>query len=105
MKNAPSWVIIVCLTIVFCVVVGAFVFLSATGADASEFRTFLNTLLNIASVLIGGGAFVAAGAAAKSAANAEKQTNGAPGGLQDTVRQAIKHELNGGENDGRGPTL
>ncbi len=105
MKNAPGWVLAVCATIIFVVIVGAFVFLSATGADATEFRSFLNTLLNVGSVLLGGGAFVAAGAAAKSAANAEKQTNGAPGGVQDTIRQVIKDELNGGENNGRGPTV
>lgn len=76
MKNTPGWVVAVCGTVVFVTIVGAFVFLAATGADATDFRTFLNTVLNAASVLLGGGAFIAAGAAAKSAASAEKNTNG-----------------------------
>lgn len=77
MRNTPGWVIAVCATIGFVTVIGAFVFLAATGADATDFRAFLNTVLNVASVVLGGGAFLAAGSAAKSAANAETQTNGA----------------------------
>lgn len=77
MKNTPGWIIAVCATVAFVSIVGAFVFLAATGADGTDFRAFINTLFNAASVLLGGGAFMAAGSAAKSAANAEKQTNGA----------------------------
>lgn len=105
MRNTPGWVVWICGTILALAVIVSFVFLAATGADATDFRTFLNTALNIVTVLLGGGAFVAASAAAKSADKAEKQTNGAPGGIQDTIRQAIREELNGGEDNGRGPTV
>ncbi len=105
MRNTPGWVVWVCGTVIALAVIGSFVFMGATGADSTEFRTFLNTALNVVSVLLGGGAFVAASAAAKSAGNAEKQTNGAPGGVQDTIRKVIQEELNGGEDNGRGSSV
>lgn len=75
MKNAPNaliWSVSLC----FVAVVGAFVVLAITGSDTGDLRAFLNTILNIASVLFSGGAVVLAGAAAKSAGKTEEQTNG-----------------------------
>lgn len=75
-KNAPN-ALIYSVAFCFVVVIAAFVVLAATGASSTDLRSFLNTLLNIASVLLGGGSLIAAGAAAKSAGKAEQQTNGA----------------------------
>lgn len=59
----------VCLTVAFVAVVGAFAWLSAVGADGTEFRSFLNTIVNLATLLVAGGGVAYAGQAAK-------QTNG-----------------------------
>lgn len=101
MRNTPGWIFAVCGTIIFVTCVAAFVFLAATGADATEFRTFLNTVLNFAGVILAGTSAVAAGAAAKSAANAEKQTNGE---LTDRIKSAVIEAQNGGADNGR-PTV
>jgi hypothetical protein len=61
--------IYVCLTVAFLAVVGAFVVLSATGSDAAEFRGFLIIVLNLAGLIVTGGAATYAGKAAS-------QTNG-----------------------------
>lgn len=76
MKNAPNsliWAVTLC----FLGVLAAFVFLSASGSDSTDLRTFLNTALNIAAALFSGSALVVAGAAARSAGRADDQTNGA----------------------------
>jgi hypothetical protein len=85
MKNAPNSVIY-SVAIVFVTIIAAFVALSITGSDTAELRSFLNTVLNFASVILGGGAFIAAGAAAKSAGKAEQQTNGQ---MHQTIRDAV----------------
>jgi hypothetical protein len=84
LKNAPNSVIY-CVTAIFGVIIVAFVVLAVTGSSSDDFRSFLNTVLNIGSVILSGGAVVAAGAAAKSSANAERQTNG----LADAERHDI----------------
>lgn len=103
MKNTPNWVLAICATVGFITVVAAFVFLSTHNADSSSVQNFVNTVLNLAGVLFGGGAFIAAGAAAKSAAKAEEQTNGV---LKPTMKSAVKealieHENGGGTNGGQ----
>lgn len=75
MRDVPP-AIWYCLTLAFLGVTTAFVALSVAGADASEFRSFLNTVLNFAALIVSGGGAIFAGAAAKSAASAERQTNG-----------------------------
>jgi len=102
-KNTPNWVLAFCTTVAFVTVVVAFVFLSTHNADATGVQNFVNTIINLAGVIFGGGAFIAAGAAAKSAANAEKQTNGI---LRPTMKDAVKEALdehnkeNGGISNG-----
>lgn len=83
-KNAPNS-IVYSVTAIFVTIIGAFVILAVTNSSSTEFRSFLNTVLNIGSVILSGGAAVAAGAAAKSSANAESQTNG----LSETERADI----------------
>lgn len=88
-KNAPNsliWAVTLC----FLGVLAAFVYLSATGSDATDLRTFLNTILNIVSSLFSAGALVVAGAAAKSAGKAEEQTNGQ---LDRRIAQSVQHGI------------
>jgi hypothetical protein len=75
MRNAPNS-LIYAVTAVFITIIAAFVVLAITGSSSADFRSFLNTVLNIGSVVLSGGAVIAAGAAAKSAGNVETQTNG-----------------------------
>jgi hypothetical protein len=76
----PVWV---CLTAAFLGTVGAFAFLSYTGSDAAEFRGFLNIVMNLANLLVTGGALAYAGQAAQ-------QTNG---GLDKRVQAAARAAL------------
>lgn len=104
MRNAPNWVIgvvAICVTIVFLGTAGGFVYLSATGADATQFRAFLDTVFQFVTVLVSGGAFVAAGSAAKSAAAAERQTNGElKPRIKEAVGEVIDEKMNGGTENG-----
>lgn len=86
-KNAPNPILWVCGTVVLVTVIAAFVVFGVTNSDATEFRAFLNILLNVVSVVFAGGAMVTAGAAAKSSATAAEQTNGA---LDSRIREAVK---------------
>lgn len=103
MKNAPNPVIIVCATVAFVTVIGAFVIFGITGSDATEFRSFLNVLMNAATLILSGGSMLVAGSAARSASKAEEQTNGQ---LDTRIKSAVKLALSEKENgsDGR-PTL
>jgi hypothetical protein len=84
MKNVPTaaWV---CITVAFLAVTTAFVVLAAIGADATEFRGFLNVVANLGMLVLGGGSVVYAGAAAKSSQQAAQQTNG---GLEARIKSA-----------------
>jgi len=99
LKNAPNsviWAVALC----FIGVVGAFVALSIAGADTADFRAFLNTVMNLVTVILSGGALLAAGAAAKSSANAEEQTNGSlDKRIEHGVRRAIVTPQGPGSGD------
>ena len=70
---AIAWV---CLTVVAVAILGAFVYLNASGVDPTEFYRFLNVILNLASLVLGGGGVVLAGQAREKATQAADQTNG-----------------------------
>jgi hypothetical protein len=83
-KNAPN-ALIFAVCFVFVAIIAAFTILSAVGADTTELRSFLNLVLNVAATALAGTGVVVAGSAAKSAQNAERQTNG----LADAERRQI----------------
>jgi hypothetical protein len=88
-KNAPN-ALIYAVAVCFVAIIAAFTVLAATGADTTDLRAFLNLVLNIASGVFSGGAVVIAGAAAKSSADAAKQTNGElDQKIEHSVRRAI----------------
>lgn len=86
MKNAPS-TLIGAVTLCFVAVVAAFVYLSASGSDTSDLRTFINTVLNIVSAVFSGGALVVAGAAAKASNVTQEQTNGHLAAKDDEIQR------------------
>jgi ABC-type branched-subunit amino acid transport system permease subunit len=78
-KNIPgiAWA---CITVAFVAVVGAFVVLTITGSDPTEFSRWLNSVANLAGILLGGGAVA-------FSAKAAQQTNG---GLDERIKDAAK---------------
>jgi hypothetical protein len=72
-----------CLTIAFVSVVATFGVLSAIGAEGTEFRSFLNSVVNLATLLVAGGGVAYAGQAAK-------QTNGH---LDQRIKDAVTAAL------------
>lgn len=67
MKNAPTWVVAICGTIVGVTLIAAFVVLSVTGSNADDFSRFINTAFNFLGILLGGGAWVTASSANETA--------------------------------------
>lgn len=74
-KNAPN-ALIWAVTVVFVAVLASFVILSVTGSNSDDLRSIINTIMNVAAVVLTGGGAVLAGSAARSAKNTEEQTNG-----------------------------
>jgi zinc transporter ZupT len=89
-KNAPNS-LIWAVTLSFLGVLGAFVYLSSTGSDTTDLRTFLNTALNIAAALFSGGALVVAGSAARSAGQVKDQQDN--GHMVEQVREGVSRAL------------
>lgn len=89
-KNAPNS-LIWAVTLSFLGVIGAFVFLSASGSDTTDLRTFLNTALNIAAALFSGGALVVAGSAARSAGKVQEQNEN--GHITEKVEEGVRNVM------------
>ena len=71
--KTPNWVLVVCGTIVAIAVIAAITLLSFVGKSSDDLIRLLNTVMNVASTVLAGGAFVAAGAAANTARNVEQK--------------------------------
>jgi hypothetical protein len=79
-----------CLTAAFLGCLTAVVVMGVTGTDATEFRSFLNTVLNFGALVVSGGGAIYAGAAARNSQVAREQTNGAlDKRIQDAVTEAL----------------
>lgn len=90
-KKAPTSVVVA--VIVVCgigtlALLGGFVLLEYSGKPTEDYRAFVNTLFNAVTVLAAGTSAVAGISAARSASNAEDQTNG-----QLTARDSEIREL------------
>jgi hypothetical protein len=83
-KNAPN-ALIYTVGMCFVAVVAAFTILSSTGGNTSDLRAFLVPIVSVLSAMFSAGALITSGAAAKSSANAEKQTNG--------IADAERHDI------------
>jgi hypothetical protein len=75
MKNVPlgAWIF---ASVAVLAIVAGFVVLGVTGADSSELRWVVLTILNVGGGLSSVGGIVYAGAAARNARTAAEQTNG-----------------------------
>jgi preprotein translocase subunit SecD len=74
--KAPNWVLVVCGTLVALAIIAAITLLSATGSSSDDLIRLVNTAMNFLGILLGGGAWVTASAAAKSASAVEDKVNG-----------------------------
>jgi hypothetical protein len=86
-SKAPNWLLYVCGTIVLVVVIAAITLLSFVGKSSDDLIRLLNTIMNVASTLLAGGAFVAAGAAASTARNVEQKQAAVADDLADTQKK------------------
>jgi hypothetical protein len=92
MKNVPTRVLIF-IGACFITVVAAFVILTVSGSDSAEFSRWLNSIANLAGLLLGGGAMAFAGQAAQ-------QTNGGlDKRIEDGARRALDEQR--GEDIGK----
>lgn len=78
-KKAPTGLVIAVVIVVGVATVAylaGYVYLTAEGKDTADYRALLNTSFNYVMLLLGGTTAVASVSAARSASNAEEQTNG-----------------------------
>lgn len=94
-KNAPNWALVVCGTVVFVTITAAFVVLSVTGSDATDFSRFLNIIMNTATVLLAGGGFIAGTAAARSAEITRRQTRNGKTDAENEEAENKEVDVNG----------
>lgn len=88
-KNAPN-ALIYSVALCFVAVIVAFTVLSAVGGNTSDLRAFLVPIVSVLSALFSAGTLITSGAAAKSSANADDQTNGQlDAKIETAVRRAI----------------
>lgn len=89
-KDVPN-VIWVCLTIIIIAVLGGFVGLSIAGTSTDDFSRFVNTGLNLLTLLVVGGSAAVGSSTYVKAKQAADQTNG---GLESTVKTIVDTHLN-----------
>jgi len=71
--KSPNWVLVVCGTAVSLAFIASVTVLTATGANSDALFQLLTMLSNLVGIIVGGGAWVTASVAAKSAANIEEK--------------------------------
>ncbi len=84
LRKAPTSVVITLImstSLILLSVIGGFIFLTAIGADTTEFRAFANTLMNAATLALAGVGAIGGVAAASSSQKTETRTNGMLDGL------------------------
>jgi hypothetical protein len=86
----PMAVLIVCGTVIAITVILCLTVLSYYGKDASEVRSLVNTVVNLATLILSGGAFVVSGAGYRSAKTTEENTNGS---LDTRITKAVRAAL------------
>lgn len=91
MGKAPNTVIVVCATVMAITVLICMTVLAYFEKDAETLVRVINTVLNAAGVLLGAGAFVYSGSAAKRADDAANTV--ANGGLDARIRTALRRVL------------
>ena len=88
--SVPPLALVIAGTVLAVVVLGCVTILAYAGKDATELRSLINTVLNFASVALGGGTLLYAGSANQKASKAVEQTNGA---LDQRIREAVANAV------------
>jgi hypothetical protein len=102
-RKAPTallvTIVIVC-GLGFVATIGGFVFLEYAGRDTADYRAFMNMLMNALTLAVAGVGAVGGVSAARSASNAEENTNGTltakDGEIADLRRQLAYARSHGG---------
>jgi hypothetical protein len=97
MSKAPNTVLVVCATVMGVAVLICMTVLAYFEKDAETLVRVVNTVLNAAGVLLGAGAFVYSGSAAKRADDAANTVSN--GELDGRIRTALRRVL--AEQDGQ----
>lgn len=100
-QKAPNGVIALCVTSVVLALIGAFTALAYAGKDTQQLAYLLNALMSSLGFLTGTGAFLYAGAAAKSSAQTEENTNGE---LTRRIHAAVANAMREAQEEERGTT-
>lgn len=85
LKDVPNTVW-VCLTVITLAVIGGFVGLTLAGVSTEDFSRFINTGVNLLTLILVGGGTAGIASAAVNSKRAADQTNGQ---LTETVKTAI----------------
>lgn len=93
-SKAPNVVLIVCVTLLSITVVGSVVVLTLHDKDINALTSVLNVIFNFVTVILAGGAFAFAGAAAKRSDDAAYGTEHMTAKLDD-VSENVNTQLNG----------
>lgn len=99
MAKAPNTVLVVCGTLLAAVVLLCLTFLAYFEKDTDTLIRLINTLLNAVGVLLGAGAFVYSGTAAKRADDAASTVQN--GNLDRRIREAMSRVLRTDTIEGR----
>lgn len=103
LKKAPTALIVTMAVVIGVATVaylGGYVYLTAVGADTTDYRSLLNSAFNYGGILLGATTTVASVAAAKSSSKTEEQTNGNLTALQNEVKQLRAAVQKGDPTDG-----
>jgi hypothetical protein len=102
-RKAPTVVLVAAIALAGVVTIAflaGFVILTLNDQDTTEYRGLVNLAMNAVTVLLGAVAAVGATSAAKSASNAEDQTNGNLV-ARDQKIAVLEQELRNARRDGR----
>lgn len=91
--KASNTVLVVCATIMGIVIVASIVTLSIFNKSTDDLFRVLNTIWNLAGILLSSGAFIYAGSAARQTHQVVQQTNGdLDTRIEDAVRKVVRDE-------------
>lgn len=97
LREVPS-VVWVCITVIFLGILGSFVVLAATGSSSDDLSRFLNTIMNVGSIIMGGGGLAFGASAAVNSKRASEQTNGQ---MKETMKAAVKEVISNDDASGK----
>lgn len=91
---APATVLVMAGTLVLLSLVASFTVLALYGRDSTSLVQLVNTIMNLVSLILSGGAWVYAGSADRKAGVAVQQTNHSlDRRMADTVQSVVRQEL------------